>query len=516
MNHDLIFIFSDQLSLDLAPFKISHPDSASVFMCEVLDEATYVKHHKKKLAFTFSSMRHFKRDLEKLGYKVYYRYLDEPDNQGSFTTELLAHLSCHDYTRLLLTEPGEYRVLEMMLDWQKKIDMTVLILNDCRFFASIDEFKTFAKDKKQLRMEYFYRYMRKKHNILMQNNKPEGAKWNYDHDNRKPIKSNVLVPPSKQFPVDEISQQVLDMVAKFFPDHFGELSPFYFATSSIEAEQVLDDFIEHRLPFFGLYQDAMKEGEPWLFHSHLGFYLNSGLLLAKNCIDAAVEAYQCGSVPLAAVEGFVRQILGWREFIRGIYWYKMPAYASLNYFNANLDLPEFFWTRQTDMNCLKQCISECHDHAYNHHIQRLMILGNFLLLAGIHPQAVQNWYLSVYADAYEWVELPNVIGMILFADAGAFASKPYAASASYINRMSDYCKNCAYNPKDKIGEGACPYNYLYWHFLSRHQDKLASNPRMTMIYNVLKKIHKDDLSKMLNLGDTFLSKLSKYKEPKNV
>ena len=281
------------------------------------------------------------------------------------------------------------------------------------------------------------------------------------------------------------------MVAEHFPEHFGDLEPFYFAVTREDALEALEHFIQERLQLFGDFQDAMLEDEPWMYHSHISFYLNCGLLLPLECIQAAEKAYQQGLAPLNAVEGFIRQILGWREFIRGIYWLKMPEYKNSNYLEATAQLPEFFWTAETKLNCLKQSILQTKKLAYAHHIQRLMVIGNFALLAGIDPRFVNEWYLIVYADAYEWVELPNVSGMVLFADGGILASKPYAAGGSYINKMSNYCKNCLYSPQIKNGAKACPFNYLYWDFLARNRDKLANNPRLGMMYKTYDKMPED-------------------------
>ena len=316
----------------------------------------------------------------------------------------------------------------------------------------------------------------------MDGNNPEGGKWNYDSENRKPPEGSLFLPKTYNTPVDNITQEVIKLVEEKFNNHFGNIEPFFFAVTRSQALEALDKFINERLCDFGDFQDAMLEGEPWMYHSHLSFYINCGLLLPKECIQAAEEAYKNKKAPLNAVEGFIRQILGWREYVRGLYWLKMPEYKSLNFFDAQKRLPDFFWTANTDMNCLKQCIQETKENAYAHHIQRLMVIGNFSLLTGLNPMEVNEWYLLVYADAYEWVELPNVTGMILFADGGYLASKPYAASGTYINKMSNYCANCKYSVNQKNGEKACPFNYLYWDFLARNREKLKNNHRIGMMY----------------------------------
>jgi deoxyribodipyrimidine photolyase-related protein len=409
-------------------------------------------------------------------------------NTGSFRGEVERVLKQFEINRIAVTYPGEYRVLADMQKWEMDFGIPVEIRIDDRFLCTPEEFTEWSKDRKQLRMEYFYREMRKKYNILMYGDEPVGGKWNYDTENRKPPKEGLNVPKPYINKIDEISREVIGLVAKNFPEHFGDLEPFYFAVTRKQALKVLQQFIEQRLSYFGDYQDAMLEGEPWMYHSHISFYLNCGLLLPLECVRSAEEAYYKGIAPLNAVEGFVRQIIGWREYVRGIYWLKMPEYVDQNFFEAKLDLPDFYWNANTKMNCLRQCVLETKENAYAHHIQRLMVLGNFALIAGIEPKQVNEWFLLVYADAYEWVELPNVSGMILFADGGYLASKPYAAGGSYINKMSDYCKSCSYKVAKKNGADACPFNYLYWDFLVRNREKLKNNHRIAMMYKTYDKM----------------------------
>ena len=334
-------------------------------------------------------------------------------------------------------------------------------------------------------MDFFYREMRREHDVLMDGKEPVGGKWNYDAENRESPDLSLAVPAPLSFAPDTITKEVLALVADRCAGHFGALDDFGFAVTRAQALEVLDHFIAQRLPLFGRYQDAMIEGEPWMYHSHIGFYMNAGLLLPAEVVRAAETAWHNGHAPLNAVEGFIRQIMGWREFIRGIYWLKMPDYAEMNFLGASRALPDFYWTGATGMNCLAQSIDATRRYAYAHHIQRLMVLGNFALLAGIDPRHVNEWFLVVYADAYEWVELPNVSGMVLFADGGYLASKPYAAGGAYISRMSNYCDNCQYKVARKTGEGACPFNYLYWDFLIRNRAKLGNNARLGMIYRSL-------------------------------
>ena len=503
----LRLILGDQLSESISSFTDCDPDNDIVMLCEVAQEASYVKHHKKKIAFLFSAMRHFAEELTKKGYRVHYVKLDEEKNTGSLQGEVARLMETASFSRIVITHPGEYRVLQNIKTWQRCLGVPVEVRPDTRFMCSISGFARWADGRKQLRMEYFYREMRKKYQILMDGDQPVGGQWNYDASNRKPPDSKLKIPPPHRTEVDDISKEVLALVAEKFPDHFGSLEPFNFAVTRKQALQVLQHFIDQRLCRFGDYQDAMLEGEPWMYHSHISFYLNCGLLLPAECVQAAEAALQQGLAPLNAVEGFIRQIIGWREYVRGIYWLKMPGYARENYFGAERDLPEFYWSADTSMNCLRQCVTETRDNAYAHHIQRLMVLGNFALLAGVAPEQVNEWFLVVYADAYEWVELPNVSGMILYADGGLLASKPYAAGGGYINKMSDYCKNCRYKVSKKSGPDACPFNYLYWNFLARNRDKLNANPRLGFMYKTYDRMGDEWARQIREDSEKFLNSL---------
>lgn len=481
----LRLILGDQLNQKISSLSDCEKQTDTVFMCEVWDEATYVKHHKKKIAFIFSAMRHFAQELEADGFTLRYTKLDDEANAGSFKKEVQRALAEGDFEKIVITHPGEWRVLEDMQGWADAFGLPVEIRKDDRFLSDAEEFAEWADGRKQLRMEYFYREMRKKHNVLMEGDSPAGGQWNYDSENRKPPKQGLDVPTPYVAQTDEITQEVIRLVGDRFASHFGYLEPFYFAVTRDQARYALKKFVDERLATFGDYQDAMVQGEPWMYHAHIGFYLNCGLLLPMECIEAAERAYRNDNAPLNAVEGFIRQILGWREFVRGIYWLHMPDYAHKNFFHAQRKLPDFYWTAETEMNCLKQCVSETKENAYAHHIQRLMVLGNFALIAGLDVRQVNEWFLIVYADAYEWVEMPNVSGMVLFADGGVLASKPYASGGAYINKMSNYCKDCSYSVTKKNGEGACPFNYLYWDFLARNRGKLENNPRVGMMYKTL-------------------------------
>ena len=504
----LRFIFGDQLSHGLSSLSDLSKGSDVVLMCEVRQEATRVRHHKKKIVFIFSAMRHFAAELREQGCQVDYIHYDAPDNAGNFTAELERAVARHKPDAVVLTEPSEYAVLEEVNRWQTQLNLPVEVRADNRFLCTQARFAQWAEGRKQLRMEFFYREMRREHNILMNEGEPTGGQWNYDSENRKPPKEGLEIPPTYQSRPDAITREVMTLVANEFNDHFGDLEPFHFAVTADQARQALEQFVAERLCSFGDYQDAMLQGEPWMYHSHLSFYINCGLLTALECIEAAEDAYRKGQAPLNAVEGFIRQILGWREYVRGLYWLKMPDYAAENFFAANRSLPEFFWNGRTQMNCLRQCVLETKQNAYAHHIQRLMIIGNFALLAGLSPNEVNEWFWVVYADAYQWVELPNVSGMILYADGGLLASKPYAASGAYIKRMSNYCDGCSYKVAKKNGPSACPFNYLYWNFLLTQQERLNNNPRMGMSYRTLARMDAEKVQAIRNDSARFFNAMS--------
>jgi deoxyribodipyrimidine photolyase-related protein len=503
----LRLILGDQLNEQISSLSDCDKQNDVVLIAEVREEATYVKHHKKKIVLLFSAMRHFANQLRDANFNVAYRYYDDEDNQGSLLNEVKLALQRHNLQHVVVTFPGEYRLLKSMQQWEQVLGVSVEIRPDDRFISTPEQFSKWADGRKQWRMEYFYRDMRRQTGLLMEGDQPIGGKWNFDHDNRKSMPSDVQPPKPYTVEPDETTQAVMKLVENTFPDHMGSATDFSYAVTRSQALEVAKQFIDQRLPNFGDYQDAMREGDVWLFHSHLSFYLNSGLLLPLEVMQMAEQAYFDNAAPLNAVEGFIRQILGWREYVRGFYWHCMPTLQHDNYFEHTKALPEFYWTAHTNMNCMRQCISDTKQHAYAHHIQRLMVIGNFSLLAGLDPVAVNEWYLLVYADAYEWVEMPNVSGMILFADGGKLASKPYVASGQYINRMSDYCKNCGYSVSKKTGPKACPFNYLYWDFLIKHQDKLAKNPRMALIYKSLGRMSEDNIAAMQEQAQALLSKL---------
>ena len=474
----LILVLGDQLSLDLHGLREARKSDDIIVMAEVAEETTYVRHHPKKIALIFAAMRQFAAQLRDDGWQVAYTQLDDSENAGSIAGELLRRAAQHGAVEVLATEPGEWRLIEAL----REVPLQMTLLSDDRFIASHAEFEAWAEGRKSLRMEYFYRDMRRKTGLMMEGDKPAGDKWNYDNDNRKPAKGSITVKGPLWFEPDAVTKEVLELVQARFGDHFGDLLPFGFATTRAQALEALEHFVAHALPQFGDYQDAMLEGEAFLYHAVLSPYLNIGLLGPLEICRAVEKAWQEGDVPINAAEGFIRQIIGWREYVRGIYFLEGPDYARRNGLKQTRDLPEFFWGAETKMNCVSQAVAQTREHAYAHHIQRLMVTGNFALLAGVDPGQVSDWYLEVYADAFEWVEAPNVVGMSQFADGGIIASKPYVSSGAYINRMSDYCKGCGYTAADKTGADACPFNLLYWHFLDRHRERFEGNPRMGNMY----------------------------------
>ncbi len=485
----LRLVLGDQLTRGISSLRDLESGDV-VLMAEVAEEAGYVRHHKQKLALVFAAMRHFAQDLRAEGILVDYVRLNAPDNSQSLSGELARAVARHGARSVVVTEAAEWRVEQMMLGWQAALGVAVEIRADARFFCSRAEFATLKTARKTGRMEYFYREMRRRSGLLMRQDQPEGGQWNFDPENRKALPKGVRPPERLRFAPDAITREVMDLVAARFGDNFGDLESFGWAVTRTDAVAALADFIDHALPQFGDYQDAMKAGEDFLYHGLISPYLNCGLLQPREVCAAAEAAYLRGDVPINAAEGFIRQVLGWREFVRGIYWTEMPGYPATNHLGAARDLPAFYWTGQTKMRCMAECIGTTRRTAYAHHIQRLMVTGNFALLAGVAPAQIEDWYLAVYADAYDWVELPNVHGMVCHADGGILGSKPYAASGAYIDRMSDYCGGCTYDVKKKLGEGACPFNYLYWNFLIENEEKLARNPRMALPYRNLARLER--------------------------
>lgn len=501
-------VLGDQLSRSLSALRDIDPACDIVLMVEVQEELTYVRHHKQKIVLVLSAMRHFAAALREEGIMVDYVELDDEGNTGSFNGELARAVDRHAVERVIVTEPSEWRVQEMVESWGDAFEVAVELREDDRFLCGRGEFAAWAAGRTSLRMEHFYRVMRRKTGWLMHDDQPEGGKWNYDVENRKALPENHPVEPPRRFAPDAITHEVMDLVEERCADHFGTLEHFGWAVTRQDALEALDHFVSTSLSQYGDYQDAMQAGEDFLFHSILSPYINIGLLEPREVCEAALASYDRDGAPLAAVEGFVRQVLGWREFVNGIYWWQMPAYAEANFFGADRPLPTFYWTGDTEMRCLRETIKGTQRNAYAHHIQRLMVTGNFALLAGLAPAQVEEWYLIVYADAFEWVELPNTHGMALHADGGLLGSKPYAASGAYINRMSDYCSACTYRPTVKLGPTACPFNYLYWHFLMVNRDRLEDNPRMAMPYRTLDRMSDERRQSITHDAKAFLEHIS--------
>ncbi|MFM9939736.1 MAG: cryptochrome/photolyase family protein [Hyphomicrobiaceae bacterium] len=504
---NLVVVLGDQLSLELSSLTACDKALDLVLMCEVVEEATYVRHHKKKIILLFSAMRHFADELRAQGWRVAYTRLDDDDNSGSLAGEVARAVATHRPERILITEPGEWRVLEIIRSWSSLFNLPVDVSADTRFVCSTEDFAAWTKGRKQLRMEYFYRDMRRKTGLFMDDLTPVGGQWNFDHDNRKTAKADLFIPEPAHFQQDATTLEVVALVKNRFSDHFGDADPFWFAVTRADAEAAFDHFIDVGLAQFGDYQDAMLTGQRFLYHSIVSMYLNCGLLNPLSMCRKVEAAYRAGRVPLNAAEGYIRQVIGWREYVRGIYWLKMPEYAASNGLTHVRQLPDFYWTGETDMRCMREAITQTKEEAYAHHIQRLMVTGNFALLAGISPQALHEWYLAVYADAYEWVELPNTIGMSQFADGGLLASKPYAASGAYINRMSDYCGSCAYDVKHRTGARACPFNALYWDFIRRHAATIKTNPRMAQMVRTYEKFADDEKERIVTSATNFLADL---------
>lgn len=478
----LVLILGDQLDRESAALDDLDSRRDCIWMAEVAEESTHVPSHKARIALFLSAMRHFRNWLEEQGYRVSYTELDDSANKGTLAGELRRAIEQFHPDSLVLVKPGDYRVEQSLQDVADELGLPLEIREDRHFLATLQEFAEHAKGRKQLRLEYYYRELRRKHDCLMDQGEPEGGKWNYDADNRKSFPSSGpdQIPPPIGFPPDKTTRAVLKLVSERFPSHPGSLDHFDWPVTFEDAQTALEDFIENRLPDFGKYQDAMWTDRPFLNHSLLSTSLNLKLLNPRDVLRGAAQAYYDGHVPLASAEGFIRQVLGWREYVRGLYWYTMPDYLERNALNATGDLPEFYWTGETEMECLKQSIGQTLKYGYAHHIQRLMVTGLFSLLLGVDPRQVHEWYLAVYVDAVEWVELPNTLGMSQYADGGVMASKPYVATGKYIKRMSNYCHHCPFDPDAATGENACPFTTLYWDFLKRHESDLADNNRMSL------------------------------------
>ena len=490
---NLILILGDQLNEDSEAFTDFNPETDAVWMAEVAHESEKVWVAKPRIAIFLSAMRHFRNALILRGWRVFYRALTTNSAEWTglptmgipietFSAQLSWTIAQTHPEKVVVVEPGEWSVREEITATVRQTGTPLVILPDHHFLCTMEEFATHAKGRKQLRLEYFYRELRAKTGILMDGTKPAGGEWNFDHDNRESFGKNGpgLLPAPRQFPPDPLTREVLDMVSTRFANHPGELENFGWPVTPADARAALDDFITNRLPDFGRWEDAMWSGEPWLYHSLLSSALNLKLLNPREVLSTAEQAWREKRAPIASVEGFIRQILGWREYVRGIYWQLMPNYLERNALGASQPLPSFYWTGDTDMNCLRIALRQTLDHGYAHHIQRLMVTGLFSLLLGVRPREIHEWYLAVFVDAVECVELPNTLGMSQYADGGVMASKPYIATGKYIQRMSNYCTGCRFNPAIRLGPSACPFTTLYWDFLQQHEPTLAKNPRVVM------------------------------------
>ena len=480
---NLVVIFGDQLDSESNALQAFDPAHDLIWMAEATGESTHVLSHKVRIAYFLASMRHYAEELRARKYRVEYTKLNAENNSGDLGRELETALRKFTPERVVAVEPGEFRIEQMLLATTRQAGTPLDLRTDAHFYCTRHEFAQWAKTHKQLRMEFFYREMRKKSGVLMEKAEPLGGRWNFDVENRgslgKTGPAKNLKPPH-HCPPDKITREVIDLVNSTFPSHPGTLDNFDLPVTTAQAEAALKDFIHHHLPEFGTYQDAMWTDQPFLYHSRLSGAMNLKLLNPRRVVMAVEDAYQRGHAPLAGAEGFIRQILGWREYIRGIYWTQMPKYIESNALHATEKLPDLYWHAKTDMECLRQAVGHTLDYGYAHHIERLMVLGLYSLLFGVDPVEIHKWYLAIYWDAVEWVEMPNVIGMSQFADGGLMSTKPYAASGKYIARMSNFCQNCRYKPAESIGDDACPFTTLYWDFLLKHEKLLAKNPRMMM------------------------------------
>jgi deoxyribodipyrimidine photolyase-related protein len=517
MRH-LVIVLGDQLDRGSAAFDGFDTERDRVWMAEVAEESTHVWTHKARIAVFLAAMRHFRDGLAAEGIGVDYTELAASRRRGepeSLTGALAKSLATARKARrlpekLIIVEPGEWRVRKAIQAAADDAGVALEIRTDRHFFTTVDEFAAHAAGRKQLRLEYFYRPLRKTFDILMDDGEPAGGAWNYDAENRGafPKSGPGTLPPPRRFSPDVTTRGVLALVEQRFAAHPGRLDHFDWPVTPADARAALDDFLAHRLVNFGRYQDAIWTSEPWLWHSRLSQAMNLKLLDPRDVVAGAERAFRKGKAPLEAAEGFIRQVLGWREYVRGIYWKFMPEYLDRNALGADAPLPAFYWSAETEMNCLKDAIGQTLKYGYAHHIQRLMVTGLFAMLLGVRPQDVHRWYLAVYVDAVEWVELPNTLGMSQFADGGVMASKPYCATGAYIDRMSNACKGCRYDPKKASGPEACPFTTLYWDFLARHQKLLAKNQRMTMQLKNLGRKDANDLRMIRRQADDLKASLT--------
>ncbi len=499
----------DQLNSGHSWFKTVDPH-VTYLMMEIREETDYTRHHIQKIIAFFLAMRQFAQELMEQGHRLIYFEIDDPENEQTVQGNLMKILHREPYDQFEYLLPDEYRVDQKLQKLARNLDVPSRTADTEHFLTTRSEVSDFFRGKKQMLMETFYRHMRRKHDILMNGQSPLGGQWNYDADNQKKI-------PAKQVPMEPLLftrnvRSVLDQVYRAGVKTIGSVNEneFIWPISRGESMDLLNYFLENALRHFGRYQDAMTP-ESWsIYHSRLSFALNVKLLHPMEVIHAAVNHWHQHqkTISLAQVEGFVRQILGWREFMRGVYWANMPAYESLNFFNHKKNLPEWYWTGETRLHCLSHAIRQSLQYAYAHHIQRLMVTGNFALLAGIDPDQLDEWYLGIYIDAIQWAEITNTRGMSQFADGGMVATKPYVSSANYIDKMGHYCQSCHYDPKKKTGRGACPFNSLYWHFHDRHKKKLEKNPRIGMTYRTWDRMDKDKKDALIQQAEHYLSHIN--------
>ena len=502
----LRLILGDQLNSQHSWFTSTDPD-VSYLMMEMRQETDYVNHHVQKVVGFFLAMRHFAKELKQQGHRVIYLRLDDPDNQQSLAAQLPLLIEKEGITRFEYQLPDEFRLDQLLQSTCASLGIPCQAVDTEHFLTSREFLNDFFKGKKTFLMETFYREMRKKYQVLMDGKEPITGQWNYDQDNRQSLKDKSLLKKAYTHPkqVHELCAMLEKSCVKTIGNIDAEQFPW--PTSRQESLEVLAYFCEELLEHFGAYQDALTTWDPFLFHSRLSFSLNSKMLSPLEVIQT-VEAYWRAhqeDIGLAQVEGFIRQIIGWREYMRGIYWAKMPEFAELNFFGHERKLPHWFWTGKTKMNCLHQSITQSLDLAYAHHIQRLMVTGNFTLLAGIHPDEVDQWYLGIYIDAIEWVEITNTRGMSQFADGGIVGTKPYVSSANYIKKQGNYCSSCAYQADKKTGEGSCPFNSLYWHFHARNRELLEKNPRIGMVYRTWDKM--GNQQELIDQAEYYLERL---------
>jgi len=508
MPKTLRLILGDQLNLQHSWFKSIDTETLYVLM-EVKEEQTYVKHHIQKILGFFAAMRNFAHQLEKRGHQVFYLKLDDNSNRQSIAGNLQYLLQQHNITHFEYQLPDEYRLDKNLREFCAGLSISHAAVDSEHFLTGREELATFFGNKKSYLMETFYRHMRQRYSVLMEGDKPIGGRWNFDIENRH--RYDHKVPLKNHLAFDHDVADLKTMIDQMGIAYFGSVdqSHLEWPLSENEAKKTLFYFCENLLPYFGTYEDAMLAEHSSLFHSRLSFALNTKMISPVLVMRTALSAWEQNKekTSLQQVEGFVRQVIGWREFMRGVYWAKMPGFAKLNFFDHSRSLPGWFWTGETKMNCLSKCIGQSLNQAWAHHIQRLMVIGNFALLMQANPDQVDEWYLGVYIDAIEWVEITNTRGMSQYADGGLIASKPYISSAAYINRMGNYCKMCHYKHDKRHGELACPFNSLYWAFLAIHQSKLSKNPRMSMMYKNFEKIDQPELTSILNQADYYLNNL---------